>query len=97
MGGAKEMMMRHQDAQGIGIEICVRAGVLERCDGHEECYWVTGEDDREAYKLGSILVRDADALVEGFDRQDIMDGIKAAIDDAGFDGCAHCAKNMADD
>jgi hypothetical protein len=63
MGGAKSMMMEQQEAQGIGIEIGVRAGVLERCDGHEECFWVTGEDDREAYKLGSILVRDGDKLV----------------------------------
>lgn len=97
MGGAKRMMEQQHAAQEVGIEIGVRAGVLERCDGHEECYWGTGEDEREAYKIASVLIRDQDELVAGFDRQEILDGVKAAIADAGFDGCAHCAKNMADD
>ncbi len=97
MGFAKQQMIRHHEAQQVGIEIGVRAGVLDRCQGHEECYWITFEDEREAYKLASALIRDHDPLVAGFGRDDILDGVKAAIADAGIDGCAHCASIMAKD
>lgn len=100
MGGAKNLkliMVEKQAAEKIGIEIGVRAGVLERCLVHEECYWDTGEHEREAYKLGSILVRDGDALVAGFDIVKIFNGLKVAIGGAELDGCPHCAKNMEDD
>ncbi|MGK3987782.1 hypothetical protein WME99_32375 [Sorangium sp. So ce136] len=96
MGSAKRMMMKQYDAHEIWIEICVRARVVKRCHTHEETYWATGADEREAYILGSILVRDGDALVAGFDRQTVLDGIKSAIADAGSDGCAHCAKHADD-
>ncbi|WP_437905915.1 hypothetical protein WME95_48105 [Sorangium sp. So ce327] len=96
MGSAKRMMMEQHKAHEIGMDICERARIVERCPVHEECYLVNGADEREAYMLGSILVRDGDALVAGFDRQTILDSIKAAIADAGSDGCALCAKNADD-
>lgn len=97
MGQAKRQMETHDAATAIGIQIGIRAGVLERCDGHEHCWWTTGEDEREAYKVASAMVRDGDGLVAGFDRDEIMDGLKAAIQDAGMDGCSHCASIMDDD
>lgn len=92
----KRMLEEKHEAQQIGISIGVRAGVLKRCGGHEECYWVTGEDEREAYKLASAMIRDRDPMVDGYGRETILDGVKDAIQEAGLDGCAHCAKNMED-
>ena len=96
MGLAKRMLEQQQAAHDIGIEIGVRAGVLERCEAHG-CYWVTGGDKEEAYQLATSLFRYGDALVAGLDMQDIVDGINDAVAEAGIDGCAHCASIMADD
>lgn len=96
MGSAKREMERQHSATMVGIEIGIRAGVLERCEIHEETYWTTGDDEREAYRIASAMVRDGDPLVANMDRQEVLDGVKAAIDDAG-DECGSCAKNRDSD
>lgn len=95
MGSAKREMERHDAAQRIGIEIGVRAGVLDRCDAHG-CWWTTG-DEEEARNLAREWVRDRDPRVEGYDLKDILDGIKAAFKEAGMDECAHCRSIMDKD
>ena len=96
MGGAKRALEEADQRLQIGIEIGICAGVLERCPLHEECYWETREDKTEAYKVASAMMRDGDPIVDGADRQDVLDGVKAAIAEAGIDGCAHCGSHMDD-
>ena len=57
----------------------------------------SSDNSAHAYAYCESLVRDGDPRVAGFDRQSILDGVKHAIDDAGFDGCAHCASIMSKD
>lgn len=96
MGGAKQAQLEASEAEDIGIEIGLRAGVLDRCEAHG-CWWSTGGDDDDAYKLASALIRDGDPLVAGHDRTVILDGVKSAISNAGIDGCAHCEHIMGED
>jgi hypothetical protein len=96
MGGAKQAQLEASEAEDIGIEIGLRAGVLDRCEAHG-CWWSTGDGDEAAYRLASALIRDGDPLVVGRDRTLILDGVRSAISNAGIDGCAHCEHIMDND
>ena len=65
MGMQRDEMEEAEAATQIGIEIARRAGVVDVCDANEHCYWLTGVDEKDAYKLASALVERIDAsLVE---------------------------------
>lgn len=63
MGSAKDWMMKKEDCKRIAEEICVRAGVLGRCECCGGVYDSLAGDLVPAYKLGNYLITKNDPLV----------------------------------
>ena len=53
MGQAKKEMMRREELHLQATEIAVDAGVLRRCEWHEDVVLDTGGDPSDAYRLGN--------------------------------------------
>ena len=90
MGGAKRMMEEADTAYAVGQAIAEHAKVLVPCPMHGDLIY-HGAEKESAYKLASAMFRDKDPLVEGMERQAILDGVKDAIEDAGLQ-CSSCEK-----
>jgi hypothetical protein len=71
-------------------EIAVQAGVLEKCELHEEVYDPLGGDLEAAYKLGNYKFSRGE--VSSFDdRREMTDAIKDVVEQAAME-CHTCAK-----
>ena len=96
MGRAKDEMMRWDELLEEGRVIAVAAGVLAQCEIHPECVWEVALTTDDAYKLGNHRF-DKGLLHNHFKtRKELMDAIKAAIDDSGLEGCPSCANALRD-
>ena len=74
----------HQTALGIAVE----AGAIKECEYHSGTYLSCDDQEanKKAYAIGTNKVGKL-----GFERKELMDAIKSAIDDAG-DECYSCEK-----
>jgi len=76
--------------------IAVKAGVLERCEYHEDIVFETGEDVVEAYRRGNARF-ETDSLGRFFDsRREMTDYIKEVVNDAAME-CWCCEKLRGED
>jgi hypothetical protein len=92
MGAAKdrwlEDMERIEGNREVAEEIMVRAEILQRCRSCGEAFdrygIVCANTDLEpAYRIASAMFRDGDDLVNGYDRRDVLDTIRAIAADCG--------------
>jgi hypothetical protein len=96
MGWAKDEMMRHQDQLVEATEIAVQAGVLKRCEFHDDIVWDVFGDHAEAYKIGNARFTAGELRADFRSRRELTDAIKAAIEHSGVSGCPLCAKLLED-
>jgi hypothetical protein len=96
MGAVKEWMIHHDYQLAVATDIAVEAGVLSRCEFHEDIVLDNLEDPSGAYKLGNYKFSKG-VLRDVFEtRTQMTDAIKEAIQDAGPFGCGICAKMLED-
>ena len=96
MGRAKDEMMRHEDNLVEATSIAVKAGCLKRCEFHPEIVWDNFGDPQDAYKIGNAMYTAGELVGHYASRLELTDAIKAAIEQAGMDGCPLCSKMLAD-
>jgi hypothetical protein len=93
MSGVKRMMEQHEDMCRSAVGIAIEAGVLKRCEYHEECVFEGPEDIVSAYKLGNYKLKLDEALKEMFDApRKLTDCIKEVVADHSASECPRCAK-----
>jgi hypothetical protein len=72
-------------------EVALQAGVLKKCELHEEVYEpLLRADVQDAYKLGNYKFSRGEVLSFD-DRREMTDAIKAVVEDAALE-CYTCAK-----
>ena len=96
MGRAKDEMMRREEQIEEATDIAVKAGVLSRCEYHPEIVWDNFGDHEDAYKIGNARFTAGELQTRFESRRELTNAIKAAIEEAGMDGCPICAKMLAD-
>jgi hypothetical protein len=97
MGATKRQMEHYENQRNVAIRIAIQAGVLKRCENHEDCVFDGGSDPQGAYMLGNAKFT-REELKGIFDtRPEMTDCIKKAIEEHhGIDECPRCAKMLAD-
>lgn len=97
MGATKELMEHYEDQRRVAIRIAIEAGVLQRCEMHEDCVFSGGSDVVGAYKLGNYKFK-KDEFKGIFDTPvEMTDEIKKVVQEhEAIDECPRCAKMMAD-
>jgi hypothetical protein len=89
-------MEHHEEQRRVAISIALQAGVVKRCEVHEDCVFDAGHDVVNAYELGNYKFK-AGELGDTFDTpKEMTDSIKAAYEDHPGDECPRCAKLLAD-
>ncbi len=88
---AKDELMRKEALYSEGQSIAVEAGAIKECEFHPGTYLDCDDADAKniAYAIGTKRWKESKGK-EG-DRKELMDAIKAAMDDAG-DECYSCEK-----
>jgi hypothetical protein len=76
--------------------IAVAGGALERCKFHPEIVWDTFGGAEEAYKIGNARFTAGELRNEFDSRRESTDTIRAAIEEAGMEGCPICDNMMRD-
>lgn len=95
MGLTKRWMESEEAKREEATNIAVAAGVLERCDFHEEIVCDMFGDPTDAYKLANYRFT-RDQLQEDYKSpRELTDKIQEAIEESS-DGCPFCAKELAD-
>ena len=94
MGRQKEELARQEGLYHIAQEIAVTAGAIEECDKHPGTYLSSDDQDAEkkAYAIGTNKIQAGEL---DFNREELMDAIKTAINDAG-EVCYSCEKERND-
>ncbi|MBY7781856.1 hypothetical protein [Vibrio fluvialis] len=97
MSSVKRWMDEQEGARNIATSICIAAGVLTRCEYHDDIILVDSGDEEAAYKYANELFTNKDDLVAGFDsRREMTDAIKDVLSD-GYDYECHSCKKWEDD
>ena len=95
MGHQKRELERLEDLEQFAIQIAKDAVAVKSCEwpGHDECYTNQYDDDanKRAYAIGTNRWKAGG--VPGT-REEFMDAIKQAIDDAP-DTCPECERMLA--
>ena len=73
----------------IAIEIALDARVLRKCEYHETLM-PGGHDIQAAYKLGNARI--TAGQYRGYDRREMTDAIKKAVEDNSLDECYFCER-----
>jgi len=81
----------------IAEEVALRAGILAKCQLHEEVYDSGEHEVEEAYKLANFLITNSDPLVAPFqgDRTKLTDLIKGIRDNYSH-SCPTCERDAED-
>lgn len=91
MSFAKRMIEEREQQHSVAVEIAIEAGVLARCEYHDEVYDTLSGDNTPAYKLGNHKLS-AGKLGGVFSSpREMTDAVKAAVENAGME-CYSCAK-----
>lgn len=91
MSAATDAMLHAEAQRQETIEIAIKAGVLERCEIHEEVYDPLNGDYSPAYKLGNYRLSHGLLSVSFTSSRELTDTIKDAIEDSPME-CGYCAK-----
>jgi hypothetical protein len=96
MGGVKREMERIEDLEGLAAGVALQAGALKECAVHsgELLYQGDPDADSRSYAMATNLWKKGD--VDGT-REEFMDAIKSAFENASHDGCMRCDKLMRED
>lgn len=88
--GGKEDYEEREHLYSIATEIAVKARAIEECEHHPGTYIDLDDDEAKsrAYAIGTNMIKLGEINIE---RGKLMDAIKSAIDDAGFE-CYSCKK-----
>jgi hypothetical protein len=85
MSQAKRLLEAQEEKHRVAMGIVIAAGVVKRCEFHEDCLFMGDADKGSAYKLGNYKFS-KDELAHVFEtRNEMNDAIKAAIEE-----CARC-------
>ena len=92
MSQAKHHLDEMDRHDSVATSIAIKAGVLERCEHHEDVVFSGGNDIEEAYKLGNSMYS-ADELSNVFSsRREMTDAIQHVVESIFSDECPDCAK-----
>ncbi|MHC1750923.1 hypothetical protein [Humidesulfovibrio sp.] len=86
------MVEYEEQKEGAAISIALQAGVLNRCEFHQECLFKGESEILDAYKLGSAMFARG-AFKDLFDSQrDVTDMIDKVVAENNLDDeCSECA------
>ena len=93
MGGAKQMMEEKEAKLCIAMQIALEAGVLKKCEFHENCNYAGGEEIENAYKLANHKYSNGEFKDVFKNRREMTDIIKEVVEDEAAEECFVCAKN----
>lgn len=96
MGAVKEWMLHHDYQLEVATDIAVEAGVLSRCEYHEEIVLDNETDHADAYKLANWKFSHGELRNMFETRREMTDAIQEAIENAGSFGCGICESEMDD-
>jgi hypothetical protein len=97
MSGAKRMMEEQEQKRSSAISIAIEAGVLGRCEFHDDVVFEGNEDITEAYKLGNTKFTHGELDNVFSDRKDMTDVINEVVKDHPGEECPYCAKIRDED
>ena len=95
MSTIKRHMEDMQGRQDSAVELCISAGVLERCEYCSSTVFHGGEDVSEAYDLGEAQLDSGDSAFSDYD--DMVSAVDDAVADFPGDTCYHCDSVMNGD
>lgn len=91
MSQAKRQLEEEQEQREVTVDLLIKAGVLKRCESHEEVVFSTGEGELEtAYKMGNAGWSSYSQTFKS--RRDMTDKILAMSTDVDYanDKCEQC-------
>lgn len=96
MSGIKREIEKIDDLHSQAVDVALRAGAISECELHSgELIYEDDEDaEKQAYAIGTNMWKNGE--VDGT-REEFMDAIKSAFENASHDGCMSCDKLMRDD
>ena len=98
MSGAKRLLELQEEQHARASGLAIRAGVITRCEFHEDILLRGEEDVTSAYKLGNYLrERDPDLREVFPTSRSMTDAIKAVDDEIALSDCPRCDKLLERD
>lgn len=92
MGFAKRQLEELEAQSATACEIAIEAGVLKRCENHEDVILEGSADIEDAYKLGNAKLSSG-KLGDLFKTpRELTDAIKSAVEENCADECYSCRK-----
>ena len=90
MSQIKRILENEDALRDDAIAIAVLAGAIKECSDHSETYLSCDDEDanRQAYAIGTTKIKNKEL---DYKREELMDAIKSAIDEAGEE-CYSCEK-----
>jgi hypothetical protein len=93
MSQAKRLLEAQEGKQRAAMGIAIAAGVIRRCEFHDDCLFMGNADKESAYKLGNYRFS-KNELEDVFEtRNEMNDAIKGAIEEIGLEECYRCNKD----
>lgn len=96
MGVVKQWMIHHDYQLEVATDIAVEAGVLRRCEYHDDIVLDNEIEHTDAYKLANWRFSHGQLRDVFKTRKEMTDAIQETIQSAGSFGCGICAKMMDD-
>lgn len=84
MGIAKRQLEELETKNFVALEIAIEAGVLQRCEHHDDAIFEGDADIEDAYKLGNAKFSRGELGNHFESRREMTDAIKGAVE-------THCA------
>lgn len=94
MGGSKELAEQRLQKKDAALDIAEEAGVLRRCDIHQEIYIDTEEDRQKASDLGNKKISDGEVIV--FTNEEEMREFIDEVVEESNPYCTSCERMMKD-
>jgi hypothetical protein len=93
MSHAKRALEAQDEKRRAAMGIAISAGVIRRCEFHDDCLFIGGAEEQSAYKLGNYKFS-KNELADVFEtRQEMNDAIKAAIQEIALEECYRCSQD----
>ena len=90
MSQIKRILENEEALRCYAIGVAVLAGAIKECSDHSGTYLTCDDEDanRQAYAIGTTKIKNKEL---DYKREELMDAIKSAIDEAGEE-CYSCEK-----
>jgi hypothetical protein len=95
MGMAKKMLEEQQRQGGTATEIAIDAGVLKRCEFHDNVYDPLAGDNTPAHELGKSKFMAGELKGVFSSSEEVVAAIDSAVQDTGEE-CYDCVKHRDD-